>query len=190
MSKENSRARPPAALVCLAFLLLVLIVNRRPFKVEGPPVFLSADQPAVWVELGAGFPSPGVYQLSDTRAILDVIKLTGLTSVRKITGSESCSDPLQGGELLTIVCDDKKVTKIQCSWMPASHRASFGIPLHPDRMGLRDWQFLPGIGPAMAARIEMDRQNNGDFVSFSALKRVRGIGEKRLMAWEDFFYYR
>jgi competence protein ComEA len=35
---------------------------------------------------------------------------------------------------------------------------------------------LPGIGPALAARIVADRMNAGPFGSVEALQRVKGIG--------------
>ncbi len=71
--------------------------------------------------------------------------------------------------------------------MPASHRVSMGIPLHPDRMSLDDWQFLPGIGEALASRIELNRQKYGDFVSLEGLARVQGIGLKSIEKWQVFF---
>jgi competence protein ComEA len=50
-----------------------------------------------------------------------------------------------------------------------------------------DWQALPGIGPKLAERIEVDRQKNGEFASLEDLKRVSGIGKKRIEAWRIFF---
>ncbi|MFH1138910.1 MAG: helix-hairpin-helix domain-containing protein [Pseudomonadota bacterium] len=38
-------------------------------------------------------------------------------------------------------------------------------------------QFLPGVGPAMSARIVSDRSRRGPFSSLQDLKRVRGVGE-------------
>jgi hypothetical protein len=35
--------------------------------------------------------------------------------------------------------------------------------------------------------IEIDRQKNGSFAEFSALKRVKGIGPKKLEAWQEYF---
>ena len=71
--------------------------------------------------------------------------------------------------------------------MPASHRVSMGIPLHPDRMNSSEWRYLPGIGQALAERIELDRQKNGEFVRLESLDRVRGVGMKRIKTWRTFF---
>jgi competence ComEA-like helix-hairpin-helix protein len=58
-------------------------------------------------------------------------------------------------------------------------------PLAPARIDLdrataHDLERLPGIGPALAARIIADRVDRGPFGSPSALLRVRGIGPRTL----------
>jgi len=39
----------------------------------------------------------------------------------------------------------------------------------------------------MADVIESDRQKNGDFGTFEALGRVKGIGNGRLKGWQPYF---
>jgi competence protein ComEA len=74
--------------------------------------------------------------------------------------------------------------------MRAGKRMALGILLHPDRMGLNDWQDIEGIGPALAQRIVADRQKNGDFVTIANLTRVSGIGEKTVQSMQRWFYPR
>lgn len=58
--------------------------------------------------------------------------------------------------------------------LPARPLAPRTIDL--DRADAIDLDLLPGIGPALAARIIDDRNANGPFGSPDALRRVRGIG--------------
>ena len=52
--------------------------------------------------------------------------------------------------------------------------------LQVDRASAADWERLPGIGPALAARIVADREAHGPFREPEGLLRVRGIGPKTL----------
>jgi competence protein ComEA len=49
-------------------------------------------------------------------------------------------------------------------------------PVDLDRASAAELDALPGIGPALAARIVADREANGAFGSLEALQEVRGIG--------------
>ena len=50
------------------------------------------------------------------------------------------------------------------------------VPVDMDRAAVEELQSLPGIGPALAARIVANRDSAGDFGSLERLQDVRGIG--------------
>jgi len=52
--------------------------------------------------------------------------------------------------------------------------------LDVDRATGAEFERLPGIGPALAARIIADRSSRGPFSTPEGLLRVRGIGPKTL----------
>ncbi len=53
-------------------------------------------------------------------------------------------------------------------------------PLDLNRAGLDELMRLPGVGPALAARILAARESTGGFASVDDLLRVRGLGRSRL----------
>lgn len=73
-----------------------------------------------------------------------------------------------------------KVTRSEVPTPPAVRvRPQARLPLAPvdvDRAGVVELDRLPGIGPALAARIVADREAHGPFGSMRALERVKGIG--------------
>lgn len=176
-------------------LLLILLLaglavqygRRSLLSRSGPPAFFVEKHPGVLVSLGPGFPQPGIYQFSDGATPLSVIQMTPFLSSPELAEKEEAARPLRSGEALDIVRSGAKVIGVKRDWMPARQRMTLGIPLRVDRMSFRDWQALPGIGPAFARRVEIDRQQNGGFGSLEALQRVRGIGPKHIKDWKKFF---
>ena len=51
--------------------------------------------------------------------------------------------------------------------------------------GEKELQELPGIGPAMSARIVEYRESNGAFQSIDDIKKVRGIGAAKFEKLKD-----
>ncbi|HUL59908.1 MAG TPA: helix-hairpin-helix domain-containing protein [Anaeromyxobacteraceae bacterium] len=54
------------------------------------------------------------------------------------------------------------------------------LPLDPNRASARALAFLPGLGPALGRAIAAEREAHGPFADLDDLRRVRGIGPKRL----------
>ncbi|MEZ4598664.1 MAG: helix-hairpin-helix domain-containing protein [Syntrophotaleaceae bacterium] len=154
---------------------------------EDPPAFLHAVEDQNWVALGSGFPRPGVHQFIDGQTPRSVIQMSLGGYSLPSTYDERLDRPLDNGEELDLIVKDIEIVEILRKWMPASQRIVLMIPLHPRSMIGEDWMALPGIGPKLAERIEEYRQKNGDFSSLEDLEKVRGIGEKRISAWEEFF---
>lgn len=179
---------PPPALIVLAVVIhLGVLLSREASTAETFPVFLPLERDFIHVDLAGGDLAPGVYQFYDGLVLCDVIKMTAPFLNEDLTTNPVCFQPLRGGESLEFVRKDQQISILRKGWMKASHRVSLAIPLHPDRMSRSDWAFLPGVGDALAERIENDRQENGDYGHLDVLMRVRGIGEKRIESWRAFF---
>ena len=180
----------PRGAVLLVLILLAgyaITCSRVVFHDGGPPAFFLEDREGVSVVLGEGFPEPGLHQFSDGTSMGGVIEMTGMKISSTLTEDPRLNQALRSGEMIDILFADSQVVEIQRNWLPALQRMALGIPLHPDCMDFDDWQALSGIGPRLALRIEEDRQQNGEFGSLDGLKRVRGIGSRRIEAWRKFF---
>lgn len=153
---------------------------------ELPAFFLARSAPNLLLFEGE-FSSQGLHQYSDGDRLDSVIKMAiPPGAVYHSVGEIEDGRPLPGLTVTACINADKTLA-VSLGWMPARQRMALGIPLHPDRMGLSDWQALPGIGPKLAFAIEKNRQENGEFGSLEALERVRGVGPKRIEAWRRYF---
>ena len=187
MNEPTTRRAPPVLLGVLAFGLLIVTLVRGAVPLQGSPVFFPSPLPAIHIEAGTGFPTPGIYQFYDDTDWGGVMEMTLPSQAEMPPFAPSCPPDPTDGLTLHIAQSPDKSTQIQCDWISAGRRMALGVKLHPDRMSEQDWQALPGIGPALAHRIEMDRQVNGGFGRLEALRRVNGIGPKRIAAWRRFF---
>lgn len=183
------RTSPPGLTLGCTLLLLfaVCMLSRQVFREENPPAFFVLPERGIVIGLGEGFPQRGIRQISDDSSPVDVISLTFLSEEAQAPVCQGGDKPLVSGELLSISSSHAEKATLSRGWLPASQRIALSIPLHPDRMSLADWAVLPGIGPKLAERIEMERQKNGDFGSLETLQRVKGIGPKRIESWKPFF---
>ena len=178
-----------AGLVLLVFLGTGIFHYSRwalPERVELPAVLRLQPQVAT-VVVADSEGNYGLYQFSDGTDLIDVIKLTEEVPEEKQLLDSLCDQSAISGELIKVIRIEGKPSQVERSWLSARHRILLQIPLHPDRMTSHDWETLPGIGPKLAVAIEVDRQKNGDFNEFSALKRVKGIGAKKLEVWREYF---
>ena len=178
---------PPALFVLAGFVFLFLLLSRESSIRDDFPAFLPLSDNYFYVELSGETDSPGVYQINDGLLPAGVIDLTNEDIEAILLRPLEWARPLQDGENIEIIEKEQKISSFRRDWMTASHRVSLGVPLHPDRMSFDDWQFLPGIGEALARRLELDRQENGEFMSLEGLLRVKGVGLKSIERWRIFF---
>jgi competence protein ComEA len=61
-------------------------------------------------------------------------------------------------------------------------RLALGLPIDPNTAGVRELAFVPGLSRGVAQEIVLDRERNGPYVHVEDLRRVRGIGPRRLAA--------
>ena len=177
-----------ATATIVGLVLILFVVNWSRFARDtGEPALLH-ESSVVWIELGVGFSEVGlVRQFIGECCLADVIGLTNYTLTPELLENYPLSLLLDSGRRVDLVVQGVEIQSISFSWITAGQRSVLGIPLHPDCMSQKDWEYLPGIGEKMAVRIEENRQNYGDFGSLEGLRRIKGVGSSKLAAWKEFF---
>jgi competence protein ComEA len=171
-----------------AVLGATLIYSGRDADHKGVPVaFLRYSSAMNVVRLKGNFPNQGVYRFPEKTKLMNVIIMTAPLMAGKIKNKALLETSIQNGDIIEVVAKDQQHAEITIGKMKARERMLLGIPLNPDQMDFADWDSLPGIGPGLAQSIMDNRQKYGDFVSFGALQRVPGMGEKKLNALKKYF---
>ena len=175
----------------LVILLLVIAWNQGrsdpPHKVGERAAFFYAGSNTVCIRIAGRVPQPGIYELPSGTTVRGAIILT-VPGWPAVSSREVAASPvLKGGEVVTVADKTMHGTSVVVSCMHARERMLLGIRLNPNVMDQNDWEALPGIGPALADRIVMYRQNNGDFSSLDGVKSVTGIGTKTVDGIRRYF---
>ncbi len=178
-------------LVLWTMMLLLALVSfmkgHGPSRKEGPVAFFHDDTRPVTIRICGSIANPGIYTLRPGTDVGTVINMTLPVYGLEFSDNKLRNSILHDGDVLELQPDGIQHIDITIKKMQTREMIVLGIPLNPNRLGVDDWDCLPGIGPALALRIVRDRQNNGDFRSIKDLQRVPGIGENKIRRLAEYF---
>jgi competence protein ComEA len=181
-------ARGGWLLLVSMFGLMVYDLSRPALQFEERPAFsISPKAKALVLLRGTGTDLDGIHQINDAPHLASVIKLANLPLTAAARRKLRLAGPLESGKLIELQVVKGQRWDLGCGWMPAAMRIALGIPLRVDQMTAADWEDLPGVGPALALKIEEERQHNGEFNRLADLTRVDGVGLKSILNWENYF---
>lgn len=174
-------------LAATALISTLFIKGHAPSRQDGHVAFLPFTSSGVTVRVRGAVPAPGVYSLPVGATVQDVIKLTESAPAAGRPAEAPLDNRLRSGDVVEVAGENPRDPAISLNSMKAGEQMLLGIPLHPDQMEIEDWESLPGIGPKLAKNIVADRQEYGDFRSVDAVRRVPGMGEKKLDMIRKYF---
>jgi competence protein ComEA len=70
--------------------------------------------------------------------------------------------------------------------MSSRKRLILGIPIQVNQAPVHDLAIVPGISDSLARRIVESRTSNGPFKTWSDLRRVKGIGPKKVTSLRSY----
>ena len=160
--------------------------------VEIPPLSVGGNSedgsseatPTVRVHVVGAVVDPGVHTLLEGGIVLDAILAAGGPSTEAAIESINLAETIWDGQQIRVPLQEEMEAGGTVSSVPAGVTHP-GAPVNINVADAALLETLPGIGPATAAKIVDDRTRNGRFGSIDELRRVSGIGEKKVEAIRD-----
>lgn len=142
--------------------------------------------PQLCVHVDGAVLAPGVYYLDAGSRIVDAVDAAGGLTETARTDAVNLARVLQDGEQV-VVPDESDVSVAGAAAASDQRDAEPGASglIDVNRASAAELVALPGVGEATAEKIVADREANGPFKTVEDLKRVSGIGDKKLEALRD-----
>jgi len=177
-----SREQEKALLILFGgFLIIgaVLITMNLGGKAEALPAIKVPETPAVApivvVDVAGKVKKPGVYKLPSGSRAIDAITAAGGARAGIDLSDINLAHVLTDGEQI-VVGAPKTLSN---SRSRGAKKTIVSGPVNINTATLAQLDTLPGVGPAIAARIISYREKNGPFKTIEDLRKVPGMGESK-----------
>lgn len=146
---------------------------------------------AVTVHVAGAVAAPGVVTLPVGSRVTDAVDAAGGLLGDADPSRINLARTLEDGEQLLILREGEEAPELAPAPAGAPNApdgassGGGGGPIDLNRATVEQLQTLPGIGPAIAARIVQHRDQHGPFRAPGDLRDVSGIGEKRFQDLAD-----
>lgn len=141
------------------------------------------DEPAeIVVDVKGAVKQPGIYHLPPDARVYEAIAAAGGATDEADETQLNLADFLTDGMAVIVPAkgDDPSERLSMTGGAAGGSGGGTSGKVNVNRATEEELQTLTGIGPAKAAAIIRDREENGPFKSVDDLTRVSGIGEKTL----------
>lgn len=194
-----------AVLVLLIFLALggclLYIFGNRPYTpVSGTP----ESRGIIYVHVSGAVVAPGVYEVKAGARKLDALKLAGGVQTNAdlnrvnlagfVEDGEQIYVPQKGEALPEVAVKSKKGKTSTTSKRKTTPKPKIKTtppppgPWNLNTATLEQLDTVPGIGPALAAKIIQYRTEQGLFESYEDLQKVSGVGPAKLEKFRPYLY--
>lgn len=135
----------------------------------------AVDVPAVIVHVSGQVRAPGIVELPDGARVIDAIEASGGLSQSAQVDGVNLARRVVDGEHLVVPAEGESPVRAEAT------DGALSLSLADEQT----LQQLPGVGPAIAARIVAWREENGPFRHVEDVLAVSGIGPATLDKFRD-----
>jgi len=136
------------------------------------------EEAVLFVHILGEVEKPGLYEFQQGDRAVDAVAAAGGFTKKADQAGINLARELSDGEQIIVLKRGEKPAQ-------PSGAGEAGAPINLNTADAAALETLPGIGPALSARILAWRDSNGSFASVEELGNVAGIGEKTLGALRD-----
>ena len=139
------------------------------------------------VHVDGAVAAPGVYRLPVGSRVVDAVEAAGGFAEDAVTAAVNQAQVLADGQQVVVPAkgDELPPAAVGADTAPGADAAADSGLVNINKASVAELTTLKGIGQATAEKIVADREKNGPFKSIEDLKRVSGIGDKKLDALRD-----
>ena len=142
---------------------------------------------AMYVDISGAVVNPGVYEVTGTTRLFQVIEMAGGLAENADVDSLNRAEIVYDGQKIIVGTTDGSGG--ESSGQNSSDSGKSGITNGKVNLNLADsatLQTIPGIGPSKAERIIDYRETNGRFRTIQDIMNITGIGEKTFESIRDY----
>jgi competence protein ComEA len=174
----DSQSRKKLLIAGFGSLVVLYLLLNQQAEAGKPEATLPAEEiefaGSIFVHVVGEVNEPGLYELQLGARVSDAIEVAGGFTPDAVQSSVNLARNLSDGEQVIIASEDQFQSASGTGGLVSLNRAS-----------VEDLDTLPGVGPALAARIIEYRESVGSFSDVRELREVSGIGEKMFAKIKD-----
>lgn len=144
------------------------------------PVLAETSSGRVFVHVVGAVHKPGVLELKANARVVDAIEAAGGVIEGAALSAINLARVVTDGEQISVPTEEMVSAAAAAGTPSAAGAAGGNALLNLNSADANSLESLPGVGPALAARIIDWRGSNGGFRTVDDLNQVSGIGDKLL----------
>jgi competence protein ComEA len=171
------------ALLAVGTCLSVWRSKPRPVRVQSDTAAAGEKIPQLTVHVAGAVARPGLYEMDERSRIADAIEKAGGPVPGASLDQLNLAQRLKDGQRVFVPTPQPSTAAGAGTQAPAAGEQ--GGLVNINTAGENELETLPGVGPALAARIIEYRNRKGTFSSVDELDNVEGIGPTKLESMKD-----